>query len=74
MNTGNSKPEIEKPKPLEVRALAAAQGLVDARNAWGQVFGLLARLEVGYDTVPPIVDAMNEAIRVLQIAAGERDA
>lgn len=62
MNTEYSKPKIEKPKPLKVRAATAATRLINLRSALGEIIG-----EEGNPT--RIKQALTEAINVLQVVA-----
>lgn len=63
MNTEYPKAEIEKPKPIKVRAATAAMKLLVQREHFTQVHG---------SSESWLVAAMNEAIVVLQIVAGEK--
>lgn len=54
------KREIEKPKPIKIRAANAATRLINLRDAMQTIFGK--------DSYPQL----TEAIDVLQVVAGEK--
>lgn len=63
MDSYSSRREVEKPKPLKLRASTAATKLLQQREHFTQVHG---------SSESWLVDAMTEAIRVLQEVAGEK--
>ena len=63
MDTYSSQREVEKPKPIKLRASTAATKLIAQREHFMQVHG---------SSESWLVAAMTEAIDVLQIVAGEK--
>jgi hypothetical protein len=64
-NWGRSR-EVEKPKPIKMRAGMAATGLINLRLALDEVLGMHHQGR-GREVI-------SEAIHVLQVVAGEKKA